>query len=494
MSSEDILDVWTPHSSLQVDQYFKNKVARMWHISTFSETQTELPQWCDVQYAWEKNLTAIAEDKFTPSIIKTRVSIILKVDKAEEALQRASFLSSKQNVRAGNIKATTEESVKKVKIAIIKTDKLAEYASQMYRERGERTSHKQDKRKKKGVDTSPSLAVPSSPTAPPPSSPSSSSSSSRPAAAASSSSSLPPWEEEIKGLQNKILDYHVHNTMVHVDMRKECVHAMVEVVIESGLKLDPELDKVLHNFYMARDLSTLKAMLVDVSNIYLLGDREMIYIWHMLENLSSLWVDGIGDQPWEGWFNVHLFGPMLEIVRRIPGITEVTTECHSLGALYLRSQRLDIDKKHDFIMRYKDLGIDLLITEGKPGAKKDDQRDDAEKIRVAMGANLLHLISQVPLGKKERIRELKTFGMLMSCTKVYLMEGRVVGDHLILIYVISAVEIPMDILSLGKALDMLKQLINFSRRIESQISMIHDVLAPIREEPSYSHLDAIVCI
>ncbi|KAF9992622.1 hypothetical protein BGZ80_004007 [Entomortierella chlamydospora] len=185
---------------------------------------------------------------------------------------------------------------------------------------------------------------------------------------------------------------------------------------------------------------------------------------------------------------------MLEIIRRIPGITEVTTECHSLGALYLRSQRLDLDKKHDFIMRYKDLGIDLLITEGKPGAKKEDQRDDAEKIRVAMGANLLHLISQVPLGKKKRIRELRTFGMLMSGTKVYLMEGRVVGDHLILIYVISAVEIPMDILSLGKALDMLKQLINFSRRIESQISIIHDVLAPIREEPSYSHIDAIGAI
>ncbi|KAF9992623.1 hypothetical protein BGZ79_002851, partial [Entomortierella chlamydospora] len=193
------------------------------------------------------------------------------------------------------------ESVKKVKHAIVKTDKLAEYASQMYRERGERTSLKQEKRKKEGADTPSLQAVSSSPpaplspraaaAAPPPSSssPSSSSSSSSPsqaaAAAASSSSSLPPWEEEIKRRQNKILDYHVHNAMVHVDMRKECVDAMVKVVIESGLKLDPELDKVLHNFYMSRDLVTLKAMLVDVSNIYLLGDREMIYIWHMLENL-----------------------------------------------------------------------------------------------------------------------------------------------------------------------------------------------------------------
>ncbi|KAF9431373.1 hypothetical protein BGZ76_000388 [Entomortierella beljakovae] len=515
----DITDVWTPHHSLMVNVYFLNTVARMWDFSTFSETQYALPLWEDVQQGWKNNLKVIQEDKFTPDSIKARINAILVVHLDDDVLLSAKYLVVKQSSYATRMETVIKDSVSSMKRVLENKEALVRYASKVSKNQSSFEPTRQEKRQKKKaesllsstvsvqqVPTKVSVATSSSSSSP--SSPSSSSTSpSFPSSAVitaapsgrldsptSTSSASLSWVEDIKRLGKTLLGYHVHNTMVHIDMKDENIAAMVKVVADSSFHNSPDLEKALNNFYVIKELSLLNTMLAEVAKIYLCGgDRELAYIWHMLEKLHVFWHDGIDDQPWEGWFNVHFFGPMLEVIRRIPGITEVTTECHSLGSLYLRSQRIDVDRKRNFIMRHKDLGIDVLVTEGKPGAgaKKDEHREDAGKIRVAMAANLLHTISQVPHCKQNEIRDLRTFGILMSGTNVYLMEGRVASDHLILIYVVAVVEIPMDIHSIEKALHLVKQLICFARRIQQQVRIIPKVLAAAREEVSFSHLETI---
>ncbi|KAI1315298.1 hypothetical protein EDD11_001030 [Mortierella claussenii] len=478
------LDHWTAPTAIAVDSYFSETPALFWDISAFVATKHNAHEWCDVENAWRQDLRKVGKDKFTPHFIQERIAILLQTDPTRLAVlekQHREVQVKKDIVATLEI---TKGNVRVMKRIQADDNELIHQALSTVDVRKRLRSRKSNKSKANAWRTTKSTTV------------SSSVSASSPLTSQTSSANRTPalskgWKDAIKDKEEtSVLSYKVHSVFFDLDLQSEHMEAMMRYVLSQRLPAAPsEIDRAQHNFYSVKTITGLRDLLRNTTTIYLDDDVELEYLWHSMEKLRCLWRNVVKNGKREGWFNIHLYSPFLEIVQNIVGIEEITTECHSLGAQFLKTYHCNIDAKHDFIYRHRELDLDLCVTEGKAKEKYEGERKDAKKLQLAMGANLVHAFSKVPLESKQALHKIKAFGILMSGNEIKLLEAKAVDTELILVYQVAQCRIPTTLDGIDWALDLQRAMIMFARRIKEQISLIRDTYRPQRNAASPHYLE-----
>ncbi|KAF9918143.1 hypothetical protein BGZ65_012584, partial [Modicella reniformis] len=152
---------------------------------------------------------------------------------------------------------------------------------------------------------------------------------------------------------------------------------------------------------------------------------ELQFIWSAFDQMRLHWAHGyLSKKQLEGWLLAFLYAPLLSALQCIEGThLQMTEKKPKHGA------DKENDVRHDAILYYEVMHLDLLTMEAKRHAQPAAQKKDVEKLEKSLASNLLMAERKT---NKECKSLLRTYGILVSGFEITIFEARYNDEKCIL--------------------------------------------------------------
>ncbi|KAF9349522.1 hypothetical protein BGX34_001756 [Mortierella sp. NVP85] len=251
----------------------------------------------------------------------------------------------------------------------------------------------------------------------------------------------------------------------------------VSVDMLGTTKLPEILELALNNFRYTQQLGLLLDFLEEIypqMRTHVTTDsleRDTTYIWNVFNTAANLWADSAHKSKMEGWIISYIYAPLMSVFMSIPGtrleMTEKQGNYYNRATVRVKRAIPDLNMKHDAVL-FETAGVklDLMIMEAKGDRDAGKREKDIQKLLRALTASLDDATTFVP---KERVVDLRTFGILITGNKSEFLEARILPEKRVLVYSVGYAAVPDSILNSKQLANTIGMYILFKQRIQKYV-------------------------